>query len=130
VSSQPLPNFPYYPGAVEAGRFSVSDVACAACGQRRGWVYTGSVYSVERDLEDRICPWCIADGSAAERFDAVFTDRFGAPENVPPTVVEHVTRQTPGFAGWQQERWLYHCGDGCAFLGPVGYADIQDLPVL
>jgi len=28
---------------------------------------------------------------------------------VPASVVETIIRRTPGFAGWQQERWRYHC---------------------
>jgi uncharacterized protein CbrC (UPF0167 family) len=30
-------------------------------------------YAIE-ELEDAFCPWCIADGSAAEQFDAEFVD--------------------------------------------------------
>ncbi|MFI5930076.1 CbrC family protein [Micromonospora sp. NPDC051543] len=37
-----------------------------------------------------------------------------------PHVVEETTRRTPGFAGWQQGSWLYHCNDGVAFLRPAG----------
>lgn len=33
---------------------------------------------------------------------------------------EEVAYRTPGFSGWQQERWLVHCDDACAFLGPAG----------
>ena len=43
-------------------------------------------------------------------------------------VVEEITRRTPGFTGWQQESWLYHCGDGAAFLGPAGYAELERYP--
>lgn len=128
VSSQPLPDFPYHPDAVGTGSIAASQTACVACGRSRGWVYVGPVYAVEDGLRDRICPWCIADGSAAEKFDALFTDDYGAPDGVPPHVVKQVTTQTPGFSGWQQERWLYHCADGCAFLGAAGYGDLRERP--
>ncbi|MEV6775241.1 CbrC family protein [Streptomyces syringium] len=36
--------------------------------------------------------------------------------------------RTPGFAGWQQERWLTHCGDGAAFLGTVGATELANYP--
>lgn len=101
---------------------------CVACGRARGWVYDGPVYARESGLRQRICPWCIADGSAAATYDALFTDDHGAPPTVPMDIVEQVTRRTPGFAGWQQERWLYHCNDGCAFLGRAGYGDLQRRP--
>lgn len=52
----------------------MSDTAvCQGCGKARGFVYVGPVYSVE-ELNDALCPWCIADGSAAEAFGASFTD--------------------------------------------------------
>ncbi len=34
--------------------------------------------------------------------------------------------RTPGYHGWQQEFWLAHCGDFCAFIGYVGWNDIKD----
>jgi uncharacterized protein CbrC (UPF0167 family) len=39
------------------------------------------------------------------------------PTDVPREVLEQIARRTPGFSGWQQEHWLYHCGDGAAFEG-------------
>ncbi|WP_052745073.1 CbrC family protein [Micromonospora sp. HK10] len=50
------------------------------------------------------------------------------PDDVPLQIVEEVTQRTPGFYGWQQPSWLYHCGDGAAFLGPAGYHDLQSHP--
>jgi hypothetical protein len=59
---------------------------------------------------------------------AQFTDDWGAPDEVPLAVVEEVTRRTPGFSGWQQEHWLYHCADGAAFLGPVSRVELDAHP--
>jgi uncharacterized protein len=39
-------------------------------------------------------------------------------------VIEEIARRTPGFAGWQQERWLTCCGDAAGFLGPAGRAEL------
>ncbi len=75
-----------------------------------------------------VCPWCIARGAAAREGAAEFTDLAGAPEDVPEDVLEEVARRTPGFRGWQQPHWMYHCGDGAAFLGTVGWAELQDHP--
>ncbi len=47
-------------------------------------------------------------------------------------VIDEVSGRTPGFSGWQQERWLVHCGDACAFLGPAGRTEIRillELPI-
>jgi len=61
------------------------------------------VYAIEK-LEKAICPWCIADGTAAQRFDAQFTDiGWGVPDDVPEQVRLELSRRTPGFSGWQQE---------------------------
>ncbi|WP_199753281.1 CbrC family protein [Actinoplanes sp. ATCC 53533] len=50
---------------------------------------------------------------------ADFSDAVDVPDDVPAHVIEEITRRAPGFRGWQQESWLYHCGDGAAFLGPT-----------
>lgn len=82
------------------------------------------MFAVE-ELVEELCPWCIANGSAAETFDAEFTDvGWGVPEGVPPEVLLEIAKRTPGFCGWQQEHWLYHCDDGAEFLGRVGYEEL------
>jgi uncharacterized protein CbrC (UPF0167 family) len=50
------------------------------------------------------------------------------PDDVPVEVTEQIARRTPGFSGWQQEHWLYHCGDGAAFLGVVGRKELEPYP--
>ena len=111
-----LPEFAYHPDPVATGSVERSDAECVACGRARGWIYRGPVYAAD-ELADSLCPWCIADGTAASRFDAEFTDVGDAPDGVPGEVVETIARRTPGFTGWQQEHWLYHCGDGAVFMG-------------
>ena len=32
-------------------------------------------------------------------------------------IIDEITNRTPGFSSWQEECWLTHCDDGCAFLG-------------
>lgn len=59
---------------------------------------------------------------------AMFSDAVAVPDDVPLSVVDEITRRTPGFTGWQQESWLYHCGDGAAFLGPVGHRELEAYP--
>ncbi len=50
------------------------------------------------------------------------------PPEVPGEVAEVVATRTPGFAGWQQERWLYHWADAAAFLGVIGRAQLEPHP--
>ena len=126
-----LPRFPYHPDPVATGVVEARDGTCLGCHRERGWLYAFTPYA-ERDLRDRLCPWCIADGTAAERFGARFTivEPGDVPDDVPDAVVEEIVTRTPGFAGWQRERWLFHCGDGAEYLGPVGWDEIADDEVL
>lgn len=117
----PLPAFPYHPDPLATGSVVRSDAPCVCCDRRRGYVYTGPVYAVA-DLGRALCPWCLADGSAAERYEAQFTEVDG---EVPMDVVRAVEQRTPGFAGWQQERWLTHCGDAAVFLGRAGVRELE-----
>src|SRR5260221_6696437 len=119
-----LPEFLYHPDPIGTGSIVVSEAVCLACKQARGYIYTGPVYS-EEDLVNCLCPWCIADGTAHERFNASFTDEegigdYGVWDEVSDSVVETVAFRTPGFSGWQQEKWWTHCGDAAAFVGIVG----------
>ena len=125
--SEPLPEFPYHPDPLETGVIVKSDATCRCCERGRGFIYTGPVYAVD-ELQESLCPWCIADGSAGARFEAMFTDDIAVPEDVPAEVVGIVTTRTPGFSGWQQEHWLYHCGDGAAFLGASGWPEVEARP--
>lgn len=112
-----LPIFRYHPDPIATGSITASDETCVCCEQERGYIYTANTYC-EEDLENALCPWCIADGSAAARFDAIFSD--DAPlldADLPESVVEEVTRRTPGFTSWQQEEWLCCCNDACEFHG-------------
>ena len=127
----PLPTFQYHPDPVATGHVEASDAHCACCGEARGWVYTGPVYA-EEELDEALCPWCIANGAAHAQFDATFTDEAGiggygnwAP--VAAEVVAEVAQRTPGFSGWQQERWWTHCGDAAAFIGRMGRAELNAL---
>ena len=124
-----LPSFRYHPDPLDTGSIVTSDAVCRSCGLARGFIYAGAPYA-EEDLEDAICPWCIADGSAARRFEAEFVDTagiggYGEWEPVPATVVGEVSQRTPGFTGWQQEQWWTHCGDAAMFLGRAGRAELE-----
>ncbi|MFP5320139.1 MAG: CbrC family protein [Acidimicrobiia bacterium] len=120
-----MPTFRYHPDPIATGSVEPSPAECRACDQTRGFIYVGPVYA-ENELVDAFCPWCIADGAAAREFDAEFTDvGRGVPAEVPAAVLDEIARRTPGFHTWQEAHWLYHCGDGCAFLGEVGRSELS-----
>ena len=122
-----LPHFRYHPDPIATGSIKESQNECRACGQVRGYIYTSSVYARE-DFNENICPWCIADGSAAEKFDATFSDDNSLLDaDVPDAVVDEVTKRTPGFECWQSEVWLTCCEDACEFHGDAAKVDLQAL---
>lgn len=125
--TESLPEFPYHPDPLSTGFVERSDATCLSCDRRRGFIYTGPVYAVD-ELVESLCPWCVADGSAAARFEALFTDDVPVPDEVSEEVVDAITTRTVGFSGWQQEHWLYHCRDGAAFLGRAGWSDVESRP--
>jgi uncharacterized protein len=122
-----VPTFRYHPDPVGTGEVITSDAPCRCCGRHRGFVYTGPVYSEDQVVEE-LCLWCIAEGSAATLFEAEFTDVANAPDDVPQPVLTEVLTRTPGFSGWQQERWMFHCSDAAAYLGKVGYEELLVAP--
>lgn len=124
------PSFRYHPDPIATGSVKPSEAVCKACGRARGLIYTGPVYGGRENYRDAICPWCIADGSAHEKFEVEFADAsgvggYGDWDKVPDAVVEEVAYRTPCFIGWQQERWFTHCGDAAEFLAIVGWAELE-----
>lgn len=124
-SDQPLPHFKYHPDLLATGIIVKERTLCPVCRRSREYAYQGPFFSVAN--VEGICPWCIADGSAASAYDGEFQDSAGCEAVADPRFLDELVHRTPGYAGWQQERWLSHCGDFCAFLGTVGWADIKGI---
>ena len=125
-----LPKFRFSPNAYALDLFVAESGTCSCCGQARELKYNSSFYS--REEPDYLCPWCIADGSAHKQLGASFTDEDcvgggGEWSPVSHEVVDEVANRTPGFSGWQQERWWTHCGDAASFLGRAGKAELSAL---
>lgn len=140
-NNRPLPAFKYHPAPLDTGAFKQDKtVTCDCCGQQTTTYYTSPFYSAEHI--EYLCPWCIADGQAAQKFGGCFQDEssiengeveydadgeFSGVRNPYPQDKEDILiKQTPGYCGWQQEYWLAHCGDFCAFIGYVGWDEIKN----
>lgn len=124
-----LPFFKYHPDPVSTGSIVISEAKCVACEQVRGFIYECLPYA-ERDLENAICPWCIADNSAHQKLGAIFVDPsgvggYGNWEAVEEKIINEVAYRTPGFIGWQQEMWFTHCADAAEFLGLAGKKELE-----
>ena len=119
-----LPIFRYHPDPLHSGSVVASTEACDGCGQRRGHLYSGPVYS-EHDAEPRLCPWCIADGTAHAKLGATFVDVEAFTGEVSPTIAAEICERTPGHACWQGERWPVCCDDATAFIMSFGAPELH-----
>ncbi|GIG68918.1 hypothetical protein Pen01_52130 [Phytomonospora endophytica] len=132
AETRPLPRFRYHPDPLATGAISPSVTQCPVCEQVTGFAYTTTPYGA--GTLRNICPWCIADGTAATRFKVSFCDDFPLLEaGLPHAVVTEVCARTPGFATFQQEEWQSCCGDACAFeglLSPAAFAALDDATLL
>lgn len=138
---RPLPIFKYHPRPLETEAFMQDQIiTCICCQQQSNIYYKSPFYS--RHTRGNLCPWCIADGSAAEKFEGSFQDESSI-EGVeaefdsdgefcdihnpyPQEQVNELIKRTPGYHGWQQAFWLAHCSDFCAFIGYVGWDEIKN----
>ena len=121
--------FRYNPDPLTTRSIVKSDEMCVCCRQARGYIHTSASYG-PMDYLGGLCPWCIADGSAHAKLGAIFTAEHeigghGKWDAVSPAVIEEIAYRTPGFSGWQQERWWTHCHDWALYLGPVEPAQLE-----
>jgi uncharacterized protein CbrC (UPF0167 family) len=131
-----LPKFKYHPDPIKTGAFKTDKtVVCECCAKETNIYYSRPFYSIE-EIEF-LCPECISNGKASLKFKGEFQD-YASIEGIspnpsePPTftneeAIEEVTTRTPGYRGWQQEVWLTHCNDCCAFIDYVGWDELQQM---
>ena len=122
-----LPFFKYHPDPFATGTFRRLDEPgfCPCCGRETYIVYAGPFYS--EDEVNNLCPHCIASGAAAEKYSGEFQDSESTDKVNSPEKLDELVHRTPGYCGWQQEYWRAHCGDFCAYLGTVGYAELEEM---
>jgi uncharacterized protein CbrC (UPF0167 family) len=119
-----LPKFRYHPDPIGSGSVVASPKKCKCCKRVRGFIYAGPAYA-EKDLDEGLCPWCIADGSAAAKFDATFVDAEAFADQAPEAARTEILERTPGFNTFQSEQWPSCCGEPAAFMTPAGIAEIR-----
>lgn len=130
----PLPVFRYHRDPVATGSVVPGEIDCAVCGRRRDHGYAGPYVTADAHFEngDPLCPWCIADGSAAR----VWRASFVAPAYLSPQAragmsadaLAELELRTPAYPCLQQARWLDHHGEAATYLGEVGAAEYPSLP--
>lgn len=118
-------SFKYHPDPLKTRAFlNDKKMTCGCCGKKTGIYYTGPFYSIEN--VDCLCPDCIASGAAAEKFDGEFQDEMSTDQVSDPQKTDELIHRTPGYCGWQQEYWLAHCDDYCAFLGYYTWTQLEE----
>lgn len=121
-------SFKYHPDPLKTGMFKNDQtVTCECCGKQTDVYYTNPFYSVEEI--DYLCPECIASGAAAKKFDGEFQDEMSADEVSDSDKLDELIHHTPGYCGWQQEYWLAHCDDYCAFLGYYTWKQLEEMGI-
>lgn len=121
-----LPKFKYHPNPLATGAIAESSEVCECCEKARGYMYKASFYTAEE--VESICPWCIADGSAAENYEGRLTDEHPLiSAGISKESIEEVCQRTPGYKSWQQGIWQCHCNEPCEFHGDAEKQDIEDL---
>jgi uncharacterized protein CbrC (UPF0167 family) len=122
-----LPKFRYFADPVASGAIGASDNVCSCCGERRGLAYLGNVHPLKANgvEPETICAWCLADGSAAKKFDLEFVRALRG-ENLSDEVLVELTTKTPAFSTWQEPKWICHCQDACVFHGELSPQEAQN----
>ena len=46
-----------------------------------------------------------------------------------PNVIDELAHRTPNFNSWQDQEWKDCCSDFCAYLGPVGTRELEELGI-
>jgi uncharacterized protein CbrC (UPF0167 family) len=118
-----LPIFKYHPDPIGSGVFIPSNKCCPVCNEFVGYEYVGPFFA--KDEVDGICPWCIANGKAAEKFDMSFVDEDEIELVDNDSFTEELTKKTPGFFFPQEDKWPSHCGDYCILIGDAEKADVE-----
>ena len=123
-NNKSLPQFKYNPNAYELDIFERFNGTCECCGKSGDIFYQG-LYCAE-DV-DYVCPDCIASGEAAKKFDGEFPCGYNRIDN--PDAIDELAHRTPNFTSWQDQEWKDCCGDFCAYLGPVGTKELEELGI-
>lgn len=119
-----LPKFKYHPDPLETGSIELKETDCPVCGEHSDYSYVGPTYGRGENIEG-ICPNCIANGSAAKKYNIEFVGDHEELDN--DEFKDELEHRTPGFSSIQGEQWLSHCGDFCAFIGKVGQVGGQKI---
>jgi uncharacterized protein len=119
----PLPTFRFHPEPLRSGSVEPASIVCNACEQPRDHVYVGNCY-VEDDFDGEVCPWCIADGTAHQRFGMTFHEAEPPSGTVDMALVDELEERTPGLCSDSPVTWPWCCDMPMAYVEPAGHAEL------
>ena len=123
-----LPHFPYHPDPLATGSLVEGEAkVCPSCGKESNIYYDLMPYCI--DNIKNLCPFCIANGLAAKKFDAEFVQDAEGRGELDPEKDQLLFCQTPGYSSWQGENWLSCYQDYCAYLGTVGTRELKAMGI-
>ena len=145
TETRPLPHFRFHPDPLATGAIEESEKECYVCNKQTGYIYSRPFYASGGGY---FCPWCIASGEAAKKYDGEFqlstrvefeVDEFvkfsdGSSDflrdakkcAISEAELSELVHRTPGYHAWQRAEWLVHCSSPCAFLGYVRWKEIEE----
>lgn len=123
-----IPSFKYHPNPLSTGAFIKGNPClCSCCKEITEVWYESPFYS--SSYVDCLCPECIANGQAAQKFDGEFLDAENTDEISDPSKLDELIHRTPGYQSWQDTYWPAHCDDYCAFIAYVGWDELVELNI-
>lgn len=120
--------FKYHPDPIKTGNAIIKDFQCSCCNKNKTELYTGSIYTTLESENLEICLDCIANGEAARKYEACFTESDTDLQNISAELINELEYRTPGYISWQGNYWLSHCNDICEFHGDFSKEDLNQLP--
>lgn len=123
MKNNSFPHFKYHPNPLATGVFDKSESVCPVCKQIRGYEYVGPFYSFNE--VEGICPLCIKNGKAAEKYRLTFVNEDEIDSVDEGAFVDELTKRTPGCFFPQEDSWPSHCGDFCIFVESSRTEDIS-----
>jgi uncharacterized protein len=123
-----LPYFRFYPAAYseEHGAFERTEAICPCCQKSRGWGYLGTI-DFKDDNSQNVCPFCIHDGLAYEKYKKELQWNTGFP-GVDKNDVDELNQRTPDIFTWQDYCWSSIDGKMCQFVMYPSFEDLKMLP--
>lgn len=123
-------HFKYHPNVWQQDVFSKrrdgQSEICQCCGEQTEY-FLERMYC-EKDI-DCICPKCVSNGKAAEKFNGEFIQAAQISKVSDKDKVDKLFKRTPGYISWQGEYWLACCNDFCAYIGDVGTKELETMGI-